>query len=307
MLLAAGRGQRMAPLSLVVGKPALDVLGRPLLSAALSCLEAACRPLVVNLHHRPRQVMAAVRQSLAPESPVSFSWEGELLGGAGGVSHATRYFSPGAVITGNADVWTDVSLEPLLRSGCADTVVLALLPHPDPGKWSSVVLNRDGNVTSILPRGVGGGGERYLFTGFQMLGERVVAALPPPPAEMSSVWEPLRREGRLRGVVVEGSWREAGTPEAYRELVVEELGASSFVHPGAEVGRDVTVERSAIGVGCVVGEGCAIVDSVVLHGARVGPGTSLVGSIVAGPVELAAHTRAERELVLPLGRFASNG
>jgi len=287
-----------------VAKPALDVLGRPLLASALDHLCRHCTALVVNVHQRPRQVMAAVRQACRGGVPVTFSWEATLLGGAGGVAEARKYLGAGAVLLANADVWTSVSLEPLLAAGRDDTVTLALLPNPDPFTWSSVEVDREGCVIEILPPGHSGAGDSLLFTGFQLLGAGVVAALPAPPGEMSAVWTALRRDGRLRGVVVEGAWREAGTPEAYRRLVVDLLAGSSFLGQGAGVAAGATLEGSAVGDGCEVAAGSSLVESLVTLGAKVGPECVLRRSIVAGGVEVPPGTHAEGELLLPFGRFS---
>ena len=112
------------------------------------------------------------------------------------------------------DVWGDLDLAPLLAAGQEHTAVLALLRHPDPARWSSVVLDDSGQVQTILPRRAPHEGERYLFTGFQLIGAGVVAELSASPAGMSVVWEALRPRGALRGVVVQGSWHEVGSPTA---------------------------------------------------------------------------------------------
>ena len=293
----------MAPLSQLVAKPALEVLGQPLLAAALGHLRCRCSTLVVNLHHHPRQVLAAVGKVLGPGESCAYSWEPELLGGAGGVAAARRFFEPGPVLVANADTWTTLDLAPLLAASRPDTVTLALRPHPDPATWSSVVLGAEGRVAGFFGPGEGKDRERFLFTGFQLLGHEVVAELPPPPAEMKAVWEPLRALGRLRGVVVEGPWLEAGSPEAYRRLVVSLLGASPWVSGDSAVAADAWIERTAVGSTCSVDAGCKVADSVLTMGARVGPGSTLDRCVVAGPVTLPAKTHAMGELLVPFGRF----
>jgi NDP-sugar pyrophosphorylase family protein len=302
MLLAAGRGQRMEPLSSVVAKPALDVLGEPLLATALRQLAARCEPLVVNLHRHPRQIAASVREVL-PGRRVRFSWEPDLLGGSGGLAAARRWFEPGTLLVGNADTLSRLDLAPLLTAGDPDGIVLGLVPHPDPIAWSAVRLAPDGRVTSILPAGAPGQGEPFLFTGFQVLGAGVVAALPPPPGEMAPVWRRLRETGRLRGVVLPGWWREAGDPEAYRRLVVSGTPADGWRHPESEVGSGVSLSRSAVGRGCVVGPGCRLRESVVTAGAMLGDGCEIERCVVAGGFRLPDRTQASDALLLPHGRF----
>jgi NDP-sugar pyrophosphorylase family protein len=304
MLLAAGHGSRMEPLSSLIAKPALEVLGRPLLASALEHLVGAgCRPIAVNLHRHPEQVAAAVR-SIPAGADVSFSREPELLGGAGGVAAARQLLGPGPVLVANADVWTALDLTALLAATADDTVTLALLPHPDPRRWSSVMLEDDGRVASFLPAGAEPSGAPYLYTGFQLLGAGVAAALPPPPADWRPFWLALRAEGALRGAVVSGRWSEAGTPSAYRDLVLAALGGRSWVHPHAEVADLGTLERCAVGAGCLVETGARLRDCVLTAGAAIGRGARLERCVVAGAVVVERGEAIADTLVLPSRRVA---
>jgi NDP-sugar pyrophosphorylase family protein len=299
MLLAAGHGTRMEPLSSLVAKPALEVLGRPLLASALGhLLGAGCGPIVANLHRHPDQVAAAV-YAAAAGTRVLFSREPTLLGGAGGVAAARRLFGPGPVLVANADVWATLDLSALLATSDEGRVTLALLPHPDPRRWSSVLLDDYGRVAGFLPAGGDPPSPPYLFTGFQLLGAAAVAALPPPPAEWRPWWLDLRSRGRLHGAVVSGSWREAGTPDSFRALVLGELGTGSWVHPLAEVAPGATLERSAIGAGCRVETGAVVLESVVTAGATIGRAGRVQRCIVAGPVVLEPGEKVADALVLP--------
>lgn len=301
MLLAAGRGARMEPLSSVVAKPALEVCGEPLCATAVRQLAAFADLLVVNLHRHPRQVAAAVRQVLGRRRVV-FSWEPELLGGAGGLARARRYLGPGPLLVGNGDTVSELDLAPLVAAVEPDRCVLGLVPHPDPARWSSVELDADGRVTAILPAGVAPRGEAFLFTGFQGLGADVVAALPAPPGEMAPVWRRLRDAGCLRGVVLRGTWREAGDPRGYHELVLDRVGPGGWRHPEAAVDTGAVLDRSAVGRGCAVRRGCRLVATVVTAGATLGAGCEIEECVVAGAFTLPPGTRARGELLLPGGR-----
>jgi len=299
MVLAAGRGERMEPLSSWIPKPALDMLGRPLLASAFDHLRAAgCARVVVNLHRHPAQVVAAARQAAAPARP-QFSWEPRLLGGAGGIAGARPKLGAGPVLTANADVWAELDLVALLAAGEPEAAVLALLPHPDPARWSSVELAPGGRVAAFLPPGAASRGDRFLFTGFQLLGAEVVAALPTPPAEMAPVWDELRRRGRLRGAVVTGDWREAGDPAAYRALVVELLAGGGRAHPDAALGDSVRLDGSWVGARCAVGPETALDATVVIAGAEVGAGCRLARCVVAAGARVDDGCSLADVLVLP--------
>ncbi len=305
MLLAAGHGERMEPLSSWVPKPALDVLGRPLLAGALDRLAAAgCDPIVVNAHRHTARLEEAVRAAAAAaHAVVRLSPEPELLGSAGGIARARPLFAPGAVLVANGDVWTDLDLSPLLAATGAgatdDAIVLGLLPHPDPQRWTSVVLDEDGAVSAFVPAGAPAAGTRYLFTGFQLLGAGVVGSLPAPPADMPAVWRGLLRQGNLRGALLSGSWREAGTPFAYYELVRSLLASGAWAHALAAVDPSARLASSAVSAGCRVGAGAVLDGCVVTAGASVGPGCVLRDCLVFGPVTLAPGGSWERRILLP--------
>lgn len=302
MLLAAGRGERMEPLSSWCPKPALEVLGRPLLGAGLDALvKRGCTRVVVNLHRHPEQLGAAAR-GVAPRGvSMAFSWEPELLGSAGGIAAARGLFDAGPVLAANADVWSSLDLAPLLAAHDPDHVVLALIPHPDPSRWTSVTLDGDGRVREFIRPGEPASGRRYLFSGFQLLGERVIASLPDPPAEIGPTWRRLAADGALRGVVVEGAWREAGSPASYHELIMSRLGGDSWRHPQALASQS-GLQHSAVGAGCRVDGSAELVDTVLTAGATVAGASRLRSCVVAGPVRL-LDIAAANELILPSGRF----
>lgn len=305
MLLAAGRGERMEPLSSLIPKPALDVLGKPLLASAFDHLVAAgCTTIVVNLHRHPDAVAAASLAAAAGRQPPVFSHEAELLGSAGGIAAARRFFPAGPLLVANADVWAALDLSPLLHLARPDRAVLGLLPHPNPERWSAVELGDDNAVRRIVPPGGTTVGTPHLFAGFQLLGESVVAQMPPPPADMAPLWRALIRRRALFGAPLRGAWREAGTPGSYRELVVGLLARSSWRHPDAEVAPDARLSRSAAGAGCSLGAGAVAIDCVLASGARVGPRVHLERCVVAGEVEVAAGSRCSDLLVLPGGCVA---
>lgn len=300
MLLAAGRGARMEPLSSVVAKPALEVLGRPLLASGWRLLvSAGCRPIVANLHSHPHQVATAARQAAGEDDRLRLSWENDLMGGAGGVAAAARFWSDSPVLVANADTWSRLDLDRLRDINSGSTIHLALLPHPDPSRWRSVVLDEAGRVAAILDPGIADPRPRYLFTGVQLVGSAVHRILPRRPGEWSEVWRSLQPEGLLLGVVVEGKWREAGDPEAYRRLVMDLLPPQrSWAHGTASIAPGARLVHSAVGAACVVERGAELIDTVVTAGARIGQGCCLRSCVVAGCLTLKTVTASDR-LLLP--------
>lgn len=301
MLLAAGLGERMEPLSSLIPKPALPVAGEPLLTSSLKALlSAGCTPLVLNLHRHPEQVVAAVHH-VAPGAPVVFSLEPELLGPAGGLSAARPAFGEGPVLVANADCWSQLELQPLLASGKDDRAILALLPHLDRQRWGAVHLDPQGRVVGFSKPSENLDRPGYLFTGFQLLGRETLAFLPEPPAPMSAFWEPLMAQGRLWGHVVRGEFREAGDPEAYWRLVMEVLAGSNFVHPLAQVAQPEKLEGTAVAAGAHIASGSRLSRCVVMPGVEVGAGACLSSCVVAASVPAGAFF--QQVLIMPQGVY----
>lgn len=282
MLLAAGYGQRMEPLSSQIPKPALPVLDRPLLAASLDSLwRAGCQRVVVNLHRHPERVAAAVRDCPLGRE-VIFSFEPTLLGPAGGLAAVKPYFPPGPVLVANADAWAQLDLTPLLAAGDPQKVVLGLVAHPNWRRWASVHLAGDGRVLRITEPGESQ--EGYLFTGFQLVGSQALRLLPPPPAPMGSFWQPLIQQGKLYGVLLQGQFREAGDPGSYWDLVMTVLGGENFVHPQARVHHQARLEASAVSAGVLVEPAAYLRSCVLLPGTTVAEGAQLKDCVVKGLV-----------------------
>ncbi len=291
----------MEPLSFLIPKPALPVVGEPLLASSLQALlSAGCASLVVNLHRHPEQVVAAVHQ-VAPAELVVFSLEPKLLGPAGGLSAARSALRKGPVLVANADCWSRLDLQPLVAAGKKDRAVLLLLPHPDRRRWGAVHLDPQGRVVGFSKPSENLDRSGFLFTGFQLLGSETLAFLPPPPAPMDAFWHPLMAQGRLWGHVVRGAFREAGDPEAYWRLVMEVLAGTSFVHALAHVEGGGQLEHTMVAAGARVAFGARLSRCVVLPGVEVGAHACLAGCVVAAPVPAGASI--EDSLVMPDGLY----
>ena len=293
MVLAAGRGRRMRPLSDVLPKPALPVLDRPVVRWALEQAAAAgVGRVVVNTWHLAPLMESAVEEGVPPGLDVSFSREPELMGGAGGLALARDrglLGREGPVLVINGDGLVDLDLGPLLERhrSAGDLVTLALLPHPEPTRWSRVLLDGRGAVERILPPGHPGRGETpRLYPGVMLVARRALEALPSGPGETGELlWSPALERGRLGGAEVAGRWAEVGTPGDYLRVVLEALPARGWIHPSAVVEPGAVVERSMVGPGVRLETGARLVRSVAGHGAVVRRGATVVESVLLGAVE----------------------
>lgn len=321
MLLCAGLGERLLPLTRSLPKPALPVLGRPLLLTNLERLTrfgVGCN--VVNLHHRPEIVRRVVDDaSPMARATVRFSEERTILGTAGALRAAAGQLAgEGPFLVHNGDFLSDVDIPAAVaahrRSGLAATLVLTA---PRAG-YSRVDVDRDGRVVSIAgrpgadPCSVAGS---YLFTGLQILDEEILERIPRtgPSDVVRDVHLALLAERRLGSWLHDGFWWEFGTPESFLEgclrLIASSEAARSAIGtsdpvryfgearvaagPLADFHGGVRLEgRVALGMGSRISEGSLLRETVVLPEVWVGPGSSLSGVLVAPGVEIPAGFEA---------------
>lgn len=317
MVLSAGRGQRMLPLSLTLPKPALPVLGRPIAVQVLHRLARfGVREAVLNLHH----LAGLVRRMFGPGTeaglpPLRFSHEEAILGTAGGLGRAADVLrGAGPILVCNCDFLSDIDVraaaEAHRRSGLLATLVLA----PAREGYSTVQTDDRGRVLCLAgspeadPLRIAGS---YLFTGLHFIEERLLERIPGDrPADIvRDVYRPLAEEGQLGSVVHNGFWWEFGSPSLYlegtarlldlpaelrREVALHDpvhkldLGVAA-IGTGAQFHETARIEgHAALGFASYVSEMSRLEDSVVMPEAWIGPGCRLRRCIVAPGVEVPA-------------------
>lgn len=301
MVLAAGLGTRLRPLTERTAKPALPLLGTTLLGANLDLLaRAGIRQVVVNASWRAATVAAAARSEAARLGlAVHLSFEpAEPLGTGGALVAARPLLDRGEpFVLLNGDVLADLDVAEAVRahaaSGAATTMVLR---ERAPGEsYAGVEVDDRGRVVRIAGEGPGGEGptRELIFTGLHVLGPSIFEVL--PPSGVSCV----NRQGHVRllarGVhahaVAPRLWSDVGTPERYAAAnldLLERGGAPGHglrdtvaIAPGVHVHAAARVDAGAELRGpCYVGEG-----AVVERGASVGPrAVVLAGARVRGAV-----------------------
>jgi mannose-1-phosphate guanylyltransferase len=291
MILAAGKGLRMRPLTRLVAKPALPVLNRPLILHTLEHLsQAGVREVIINLFHLPASVIAAVDASRDLDLEISYSREARLLGTGGGPRRVLDSLGDEPFLLVNGDVVCDFDLKALVRAHLkgGSRATLALLPNPDPRSYSRVVTDPEGRIRSLAGLPKAARGRTSLFTGVHVLDPSLLRALAPGPSDIvRDLYVPyIAAGGRVEGTRVRGHWWDFGSPRAYLESQLSMLRLDRFraqgvdssarIHPGARV------VRSVVGPGARIEEGASVVESILWAGTVVGRGASVQGSVVSG-------------------------
>lgn len=303
MVLAAGRGERMRPLSDVLPKPALPLADGPVVASALQlAADTGVDRIVVNTWHLGRLMENAVTATTGLGMRVGFSPENSLMGTAGGLALARDrglLGTTGPVLVVNGDGRLRLDLGPLFEGHRArrDAVTLGLLPHPDPNRWSRVVVGPQGTVTAIRPPGEVAPGEvSSVYPGVMVVSREALDGLPSSPGEIPGrLWFHALGVGRLGGALISGEWREVGTAADYLAVVTEQLAGENFIHPTAAVAPTAVIRASLIGRNVTIGDRAVIRGSVVAEGARIANGSFVSNSVLLGSTRGLAGERIEIE------------
>ena len=302
IVLAAGIGRRLAPLTRTRAKPAVPVAGTPLILRVLAWLgREGVRDVVLNLHHRPETITRVVGHGARAGVTVRYSWEPDILGSAGGPRQALSLLGPRFFIV-NGDTLVDLSLDALRdtheRTGAA--VTLAVRPNPTPERYGGVIVDEPDRVHSFTRPGHA---TAALFVGVQMADAAVFANLPArrPASSVGGVYDALIADqpGAVRVHRVTTPFLDVGTPGDYLNAClalaeVEALdplpaGDGSIIHPSASLTRTAVWDR------VVVEERCRVHDCVLGDDVRLPAGSRLERQVVVR-ADGAAPTAGQRRL-----------
>ncbi len=231
MVLAAGLGKRMQPITDTMPKPLVPIAGRTLLDRGLDNLAAAgVTRAVVNVHHFPRQIADHLAFRATPQTVISDESEG-LLDSAGGIVKALPWLGPAPFYVLNADTfWIDRSESNLHRLALAwDATkmdILLMLADLDSatGHTGGTDFLIDGTGRLIRAAGDPGG---FIYAGAAIMSPKLFEDAPSGSLSLNRYFDAAIRSGRLFGMAMEGRWITVGTPDAIplAEAAVEEVGA----------------------------------------------------------------------------------
>ncbi|HEY7886861.1 MAG TPA: nucleotidyltransferase family protein [Steroidobacteraceae bacterium] len=207
MLLAAGRGERLRPITDTLPKPLVEVAGKPLIVYHLEALaRAAVTDVVVNLSWLGEKIRMVLGEGSRYGVRIAYSAEGPVpLETGGGIHRALPLLGPHPFLVVNADVWTDMDFSrlPTLEEGSDARLVLAPNPphHPrgDFGLEGDFVVARDA--------------ERYTYTGIGIYRPELFEGCTAGKFPLLPLLQRAIAARRLRGEVYRGEWLDIGSPD----------------------------------------------------------------------------------------------
>lgn len=325
MVLAAGFGKRLRPLTTYYAKPALPLLGRPMIEYTLRKLaREGIREVTVNLHHRPETIEPALVRASESLS-IHRSYETEILGTAGGLKKAAAHLGPGNFLLLNGDTLAEFDLQKMaeVHARSKAKATLLLRPRPAGGAYSGIRVGSRGEILGI-ERSRDARAE-LMFAGIWLLDSSVLEILSPEPGGLEEVLLPrLIEEGSAVGSVQEGRWLTVDTPRRYweasltmvRDRIFEEdwavrrrphavvNGASARVLAGADTRVEDGVRFRGtviLGARCRVAHGVKLENVVCWDDASIQSGAWIANSVVTDGVELPSGCQLKDKVVLKPG------
>jgi MurNAc alpha-1-phosphate uridylyltransferase len=207
LLLAAGAGTRLLPLTATIPKPLLPVRGRPLIEYLIEALvQADVRELVINLFHLGERIEAHLGDGSDFGVRIQYSRETRALETGGGIVNALPLLGDDPFLIANGDILTSFDFRDLLPLAAGDLAHLVLVKRPafrDTGDFECV----NGRVTER--------GNTWVYGGMAIVRPELFRDAPPAPFSWNVLMWRAAAEGRLSAQIHDGQWLDIGTPEQY--------------------------------------------------------------------------------------------
>lgn len=218
MILAAGRGERMRPLTDSLPKPLLAVGGKPLIVHHIEKLAAAgVTTLVINHAWLGHKLVEALGDGSAFGVQIHWSAEASALETAGGIVQALPLLGPAPFLVINGDTWLDLDYRTLVTQPLGEDLAhLWLVPNPPQHPGGDFSLNA-GRVQDA---------PAFTFSGVGLYDPAAFADLSPGARKLAPLLRDWMAQGRVGGTMLAGEWRDIGTVERLRELDDQLLGHS---------------------------------------------------------------------------------
>ena len=292
IVLSAGYGTRLWPLTEDRTKPAIPILGKPLVGYVAEYLAGfGIDEIVVNLHHRPESVHRALGDGRRFGVKLHYVEEPVILGTSGALDNTREFFERDTFVVVNGKIITDIDLNAALDTHRKMNALatLVLLPNTRRERFS-IVETEAGRVTGFgrMPAPDATGPAPLMFTGIHILEPRILDYVPRGvfSDSVTDVYPQAMANGEtIAAHVGSGRWRELSTLKRYVDISVELL---------REKGQSFVAGASA-----AISESATVVDSILWDEVEVGAGATVKRAVLADHVKVAAGEVIEDAVVVP--------
>jgi mannose-1-phosphate guanylyltransferase len=284
MILAAGFGTRLRPLTDMKPKALMPVANKPILERNIAYLIShGITEIIVNAHHHSQQIVDYLKDGGLFGLNIEVKVEPEILGTGGGIKKTEGFWDKEPFLVINSDILTDINLAAVYQVHQTSGAIVTLVLH-NSEPYNQVQVDDQWNIMDIAKGNMPG---RFAFTGIHVIDPEVLSHI--AQGVFSDIIECYRKLIRLRkpirACLVQGHyWRDIGSIQSYLEANRELAGNSFVIGPGCSIdssvkltdwsvigensrlGKNVALQRSVLWEGVTVKEGIKVVDAVVTSG-----------------------------------------
>ena len=328
MILAAGVGSRLDPLTRAIPKPMVPIVNRPVIEhIVLDLKKHGFDDIRINVHYLGSVIEEDLGDGARLGVKISYAHEDKLWGDAGSVKRSQDFFQGETFLVVGGDDISDIDLSGLMalhrEKNAASTIATTLVE--DPSQFGIVVTDDDGRITRFLEKPKGGDVfSKMANTGVYVFEPGVFDLIPPDTfyGFGNEVFPQLLAEGRpLYGFSTHAYWKDVGNLQVYRQtnfdalngLVHLEFGLAETapsIYQGENVQLDPSAEitsPAALGHGVTVGAGAKLLGNVILgDGTVIEPNATLKDTITWKNAHVSAGTHLERCVVGTNAQVQSN-
>ena len=287
MILAAGFGTRLHPLTEMKPKALMPVANKPILARNIEYLIShGITEIIVNAHHHHQQIVDYLRDNSSFGLNIEVKVEPEILGTGGGIKNTEDFWDKEPFLVINSDILTDINLAAVYQVHQTSGALVTLALH-DCEPFNQIQVDDRWNITDIAK---GNLPDRLAFTGIHVINPEILSHIPRGLfSDIIECYRQLIRLGKsIRACLVKGHyWRDIGSIETYLQANRELAGNSFVIGPGCSVESSVKlidwgvigenshlhknaeVQRSVLWEGAIVKESIKVVDAVVTSGREV--------------------------------------
>lgn len=312
MILAAGFGTRLWPLTDQCSKPAMPFQNRPLISYSAGWLASfGVRDIMVNLHHHPESVREALGDGSRYGVAISYSHEPEILGTSGALDRVRAWFSQDDFVVVNGKIVTNIDLSAAVRMHRERSALATLIlrQNEERERFSTVVV--DGDLRIVRFGGFPGPDDvsPLMFTGIQVLSPRIFDYIPRDRFSHTTtdVYPQAIEAGeKVLAHITSGDWYEMSTIDRYltASVAFQKKEDKRYVEgPGCSVSDTAVVEDSVLWKRVLIAEGARLRRVVVGDDVRIPAGFSAENAAIVRRQDVRQIERGEivgENLVVPL-------
>jgi len=294
MILAAGYGARLWPLTADRTKPALPVLGKPLAGYVAEYLaRQGIEDVIVNLHHRPDSVRAALGDGSQFGVHLQYVHEPVILGTSGALDNAREMIGTETFVVINGKLITDIELRAAIETHQRTKALATLVLRRNVARERfSMVETSNGFVTRfagmppVLESDSVDPDAPLMFTGIQVMDARIFDYIPPgvfSHSTMDVFPKAIAKGERIAAHIAEGSWFELSTLQRYLDIslaLLGQRGLSVYTGRGATIDTEANLRESILWDDVIVERGAQVRRAILGDGVRVRAGEAVADAAV---------------------------